>query len=222
MASRGPAARRSTRVRCLVCAARAYRCADGIGGRRAPVAAIERRDRGAACRSQSEDGLEPREIQREVQARMSDHAGFLCSADGVSEALGGARALNARIRAEGVRMARADQADKAPQWRQMALCSEAVLTALDAYIAAGGGSRGARAFCDAQGEATPQSRLGPLEDYRFRIESEADRARQIFVRREGEGFACEVRSIRRRDRARRSYFERDWPAFLSGGIYREG
>ncbi len=34
----------------------------------------------------------------------------------------------------------------------MALCSEAVLSALDAYIGAGGGSRGARALCDPAGE----------------------------------------------------------------------
>ena len=102
----------------------------------------------------------------------------------------------------------------------MALCSEAVLTALDAYIAAGGGSRGARVLCDPEGSATPQSRLGPLQDYRFVSEREEDRARQIVVRREAERFVCETRPIRRRDRAK-AYFERDWPQFLSGAIYRE-
>jgi hypothetical protein len=151
---------------------------------------------------------------------MSDHAGFVCTAEGVSHALAAARALNARIRGHGVRLARPDQAAKAAQWRQMALVSEAVLSALDAYIGAGGGSRGARALCDPQGSAIPQSRLGPLHDTRFIPEREADRARQIVVRYEGERFVCALRPIRRRDRAKPAYFERDWPEYLSGAIYR--
>ncbi len=118
-------------------------------------------------------------------------------------------------------LARPDQAAKAAQWRQMALVSEAVLTALDAYIAAGGGSRGARALCDAQGTSIPQSRLGPLRDTRFIPEREADRTRQIVLRREGDRFVCDSRPIRHRDRAKPAYFERDWPEFLSGAIYRQ-
>ncbi len=203
------------------------RCAEHIAATRGgaaredtPIAAIEAGVAALARGLREDGGLSPREIEREVQARMSDHAGFVCTREGVKRALEGARALNARIRQEGVRCARPAEAAKAAQWRQMALCSEAVLTALEAYIEAGGGSRGARALCDAAGEATPQSRLGPLRDYRFVAERPEDRGRQIVVWREGEGFVCETRPIRRRDRARRAYFERDWPEFLSGGIYR--
>ena len=203
------------------------RCAEHIaanrrarGSAQTPVEAIETGVAALLGPLREDGGLAPREIEREVQARMSDHAGFICTREGVRGALEGARALNARIRQEGVRLARLDQAAKATQWRQMALASEAVLTALDAYIEAGGGSRGARALCDTDGGATPQSRLGPLEAYRVIVESEGDRERQIVVRRDGEGFACETRAIRRRDRARGSYFERDWPEYLSGGIYR--
>ncbi len=167
-------------------------------------------------------GLAPRDIEREVQARMSDFAGFVCTRDGVRAALEGARALNARIRAEGVRLARPDQAAKAVQWRQMALASEAVLTALETYVVSGGGSRGARVLCDPAGAATPQTRLGPLGDYRFIPERKEDRGRQIAVRRAGEGFACAMRPIRRRDRAAKAYFERDWATFLSGEVFRKG
>jgi succinate dehydrogenase/fumarate reductase flavoprotein subunit len=201
------------------------RCAEHIAASRAaareapPIEEIEASVAALARALAQDGGLSPREIEREVQARMSDHAGFVCTADGVRGALEGARALNARIRAQGVRVARADQAAKAAQWRQMALCSEAVLAALDAYIRGGGGSRGARALCDPEGSATPQSRLGPLQDYRFVAERAEDRERQIVVRREAERFVCETRTIRRRDRAK-AYFERDWPEFLSGGIYR--
>jgi hypothetical protein len=104
----------------------------------------------------------------------------------------------------------------------MALASEAVLTALDAYFAAGGGSRGARVLCDSAGAATPQTRLGPLVDYRFVPERKEDRERQIAVRRAGEGFAWVARPLRRRDRAAKAYFELDWGKFLSGVLFRDG
>ncbi len=168
-----------------------------------------------------EDGLAPRDVEREVQARMSDFAGFVCTRHGVRAALEGARALNARIRAEGMRLARPDQAPKSVQWRQMAFASEAVLTALDAYAAEGGGSRGARVLCDPAGAATPQTRLGPLSDCRYIPERNEDRERQIVVRREGDGFVCTARPIRRHDRAAKAYFERDWATFLSGDVFRE-
>ena len=167
------------------------------------------------------EGIDWREIEREVQARMSDHAGFICSAEGVRAALSDARDLNARIRARGVRVGRADQAARALQWRQMALVSEAVLTALDAYLSEGGGSRGARAICDPKGSAVPITRLGPLEAYRFRAERTDDRARKTFVRLVDDSFVCDPRPIRRRDRAETAYFERDWGRFLSGEIFED-
>jgi succinate dehydrogenase / fumarate reductase, flavoprotein subunit len=152
---------------------------------------------------------------------MSDHVGFICSPEGVRTALSDARDLNARIRARGVRVGRVDQAARALQWRQMALVSEAVLTALDAYLSEGGGSRGARAICDPKGSAVPITRLGPLEAYRFRAERTDDRARKTFVRLVGDSFVCDPRPIRRRDRAETAYFERDWGRFLSGEIFED-
>ena len=201
------------------------RCAEHIaasrGGLRGetPVAVIEAGVAAFLRGLGREGGIAPRDIERDVQARMSDYAGFVCTPEGVRDALAGARALNARIRAEGVRVARPSEAARAAQWRQMALASEAALTALDAYIGAGGGSRGARAILDPEGASTPQSRLGPLDDARFRAERAADRERRIVVRREGERFVCETRAIRRRHRVK-PFFERDWPEFLSGAIYR--
>jgi succinate dehydrogenase / fumarate reductase, flavoprotein subunit len=167
----------------------------------------------------SAEGIDWREIERDVQARMSDHAGFICSADGVRAAMSEARELNAKIRTRGVRVGRADQAARALQWRQMALVSEAVLAALNAYLGEGGGSRGARAVCDPDGAAVPMTRLGPLEPFRFRAERAEDRAWKIFARLDGDGFVCDSRPIRRRDRTKAAYFERDWARFLSGAIF---
>ncbi|MGA2491456.1 MAG: hypothetical protein ABSF67_00745 [Roseiarcus sp.] len=50
----------------------------------------------------------------------------------------------------------------------------------------------------------------------------AEAVKTIAVRHAGEGFACFARPIRRRDRAAKAYFERDWRMFLSGAVFRDG
>lgn len=150
---------------------------------------------------------------------MSEHAGMLCDTASVAAALDEAKALNAELRARGIAPARASEASRALQWQQMALASEAVLTALDTFIRAGGGSRGARAVLDGKGEALPQSAGGPLETYRFRAERYADREEQLVVRRDGDDFRVTARPNRRFDETARSFFERDWPDWLSGRVF---
>jgi succinate dehydrogenase/fumarate reductase flavoprotein subunit len=128
------------------------------------------------------------DVRSDVQARMSDKAGILCFADEVSNAKQEASELNAKIADHGLSYKRASEVGRVLQWQQMALASEAVLTALDHYIKAGCGSRGARAICDPSGEVTPQSRLGDLTRFRFRQEKPEDGNRQILVRFDGSGF----------------------------------
>jgi succinate dehydrogenase/fumarate reductase flavoprotein subunit len=169
-----------------------------------------------------DDGLDWRKIAREVQARMSDDAGFICSAKGVRKALEEARRLNDDIRSRGLRLDRADQAERCVQWRQMAFASEAVLTALDAYLSRGGGSRGARAICDPDGSDVPVTRAGPLEAFRFRAERKQDRPEKIAIRFENGAFTCSFPRIRQHDHAQAAYFERDWAEFLTGAIYASG
>jgi succinate dehydrogenase / fumarate reductase, flavoprotein subunit len=165
-----------------------------------------------------ESPLKVEDIRSTVQARMSDHAGIICRPAAVTAALAEARALNARIRANGIRPGRPSEAARVLQWRQMALASEAVLAALDHYIAAGGGSRGARAICDPAGTGLPLSRQGPLEDYRFRAERPEDRNRQIVVRMDGDAMVLTTRANRQVDTVP-TFFERDWPAWLTGAIH---
>jgi sugar/nucleoside kinase (ribokinase family)/succinate dehydrogenase/fumarate reductase flavoprotein subunit len=170
-----------------------------------------------------ESPLHIRELQREIQARMSDHAGIICRAADVQAALEAARRLNAAIAAQGIaRDGKAFDAVHALQWRHTALASEAVLTALDFYIGRGGGSRGARAICSPDGDQVPQSRCGPIEDMRFIAELAQDRDEQILVRRHGDRFVARTRALRRRERGRRPFFERDWPNFLTGAIFDTG
>ncbi|MBV9290049.1 MAG: FAD-binding protein [Hyphomicrobiales bacterium] len=168
---------------------------------------------------QAERPLAADAVRKEIQGRMSDHAGILCNSHDVRKSLAAARALNQSIRTRGIAFDGAYEAARALQWRQMALLSEAVLTALAFYVDRGGGSRGARAVCGQHGEQTPQARCGPLEDVRFLSERLEDRGEQIVVRLEGEGFACTIRPVRRRDREYRPFFERDWPGFLTGAIH---
>ena len=160
-----------------------------------------------------------RSIRGEVQARMSDRAGMICEAGEIAEALTQARGLNAAIDAHGIAFERPAEAARSLQWRHMALASEAVLGALDHFVRHGGGSRGARAIRDPKGESLPIARGGPLEDYRFRKEQAAHREEQIVVRLCEDGLHISTRPNRAFDESAASFFERDWPDWLTGRIY---
>jgi len=167
----------------------------------------------------AESRIDAATLREEVQARMSDHAGVFCASDAVASALAQARALNQKIGRDGVAFKGATGALRALQWRHMALASEAVLTALDAYIARGGGSRGARAVLDIRGENAPEARALSLAAYRFRRERLRDRAEQLMVRSDGDGFAIRTRPLRSLDAEDKPSFERDWREYLTGAIY---
>ena len=169
-----------------------------------------------------ESDLTAKGIRQEVQARMSDKAGLICDADSVSRALEDARQLNVQIGERGIAAGRAAEAGRALQWRQMALASEAVLTALDFFIRNGGGSRGARAICDPQGDSVPSGKDGPLEEFRFRKERVEHRDEQIVVSLQDGRMRISTRSNRKFDEEGRSFFERDWPDWLTGRIYDVG
>ncbi len=158
-------------------------------------------------------------IKDQIQARMSDHAGILCAPQAVAAALQAAAQLNHAIRASGISFTRSGEIARVLQWQQMALASQAVLAALYHYIVQGGGSRGARAICDPAGEATPMARSGPLHDVRFRKERGQDQGAQILVRLVDGEFQLSSRPNRRFDEAAKPFFERDWPAWLTGAVF---
>jgi succinate dehydrogenase/fumarate reductase flavoprotein subunit len=167
------------------------------------------------------EGLSVDAVRREVQARMSDKAGFICHAEDVGQALRDAESLNAAIRQRGLRIAGDGQLAKAVLWRQLALTSEAVLRALRHYVVNGGGSRGTRALCSPAGSEVPQTRTGPLEEFRFVPERQSDRHRQIRVRYASGRFEVTEAPLRELGSLEGIYFEKTWPQFLTGQIYRE-
>lgn len=160
-----------------------------------------------------------RAVKDEVQARMSDHAGILCTPESVASALQAAIRLNQTIRDTGISFMRGGEIARVLQWQQMALASEAVLAALHHYISQGGGSRGARAICDPAGEAVPMSKAGPLQEVRFRKEREQDKGEQILVRLVGDEMQISSRPNRSFDETAKPFFERDWPAWLTGAVF---
>jgi succinate dehydrogenase / fumarate reductase, flavoprotein subunit len=202
------------------------RCAENVAARRKPPAKvdveklhIEEAVANTLRSLQANSTLKAVAIQKDVQDRMSDHAAILCNVADVMAAADAARGLNERIRQEGIAFDGANEALRALQWRQSAIASEAILTALAFYLERGGGSRGTRAVCSPGGDRVPQARSGPLESFRFIPERDEDRDEQIYVRLEGDIFVCETRRIRRRDRDYRPFFERDWPDYLTGAVH---
>lgn len=160
------------------------------------------------------------DVRDEIQQRMSERAGFVCDAARVPDAVQAARRLNQRIVQNGVAITHPNQAAFSLQWRQMALASEALLVALETYIARGGGSRGARMLCSAQGDVAPQTREGVLSEFRFLSEKVEHRQEQLQVTWRNGGFVVEPRALRTLDDLSTIFFEKNWPDYLTDGIYR--
>jgi succinate dehydrogenase/fumarate reductase flavoprotein subunit len=159
-------------------------------------------------------GRKPKEIQTEIQARMSDNAGIICTADEVKSALEAATALRCEVEAEGLQVSSASMVGQAFRWRHMAWVSEAVLTALDHYISEGGGSRGARAICSESGARCPEASVEDLSRFRFVEEQSKDREEKLVVCRAEDGIQVAAVSVDLTPEVRREFFEKGWGSYL--------
>jgi hypothetical protein len=168
------------------------------------------------------EGLSLPVVRDEIQARMSDHAGFLCAVAEVPAAHAAARDLRRRIWHDGLLCPRPSQVVEVFRWRHLALASEAVLAAIDHYVADGGGSRGARAYLAADGAEVPLTLHGPLEDFRFRAERPQDRLHKLLLRWNGDGFSIRAVPLRGMEPPGGIFFEKNWGPFLAGAIFRPG
>jgi succinate dehydrogenase/fumarate reductase flavoprotein subunit len=167
-----------------------------------------------------ENSLKQKEVCDEVQSRMSDKAGFICHADEVEEALEKARALNQKIKTEGLSISKNKIAHYF-QWQQTALTSEALLTTLNHYIKSGGGSRGARAICSNKGTLIPSSNKTQLEEYRFIEEKESDRNIKNVLHYNGSQFSIEEVPLRGMEDPSTIFFEKNWGSYLVEDIYKD-
>ncbi|MGK9173111.1 FAD-binding protein [Yokenella regensburgei] len=202
------------------------RCAKHIAATpRSPSTALFETQTAALLRQIQQDSSHPQalsinDVRAEIQQRMSERAGFICDAARVPGARQAAHRLNQRIAQSGIAITHPHQAAFSLQWRHMALASEALLVALEVYIANGGGSRGARMLCSSQGDVVPQTREGELSAFRFLSEKPEHRQEQLqVVWRHGE-FQVETKPLRTLDDLSAIFFEKNWPAFLTDEIYR--
>ena len=158
-------------------------------------------------------------LRDEIQARMSDHAGFICPVEGIAPALAEARSLRQRVFTDGVSVTSPERSAEAFRWRHMALLSESMLLALDTYVTRGGGSRGARAYCATDGTRQPAARTGDTTTWRFREEKPQHREEKLVVRWDGSDITVETRPLRGREDLDGIFFEKDWGHSLSGTVY---
>ena len=162
------------------------------------------------------------QVRDELQARMSDFAGFICQIDELPDALAAAVAQRQRVLSGGMRITRPTQAVDLFRWRHLALTAEAVLGTLVHYVEEGGGSRGARAYVARDGEVTIVTQQGPLEDVRYRPERPEHREYKITLRWNGDGFTVSHAPLREIEDLNRIFFEKNWGDYLTDHLHSDG
>jgi len=168
----------------------------------------------------NESGRSLQSVKEEIQTRMSDHGGFICHVDAVRQAAQEARLLAAAVAKNHQSIRHLAEIPELFMWRQMALISAAVLTMLDDYISAGGGSRGARIILDPEGDCLPLTRNGPAQLWRFRPEQASDKEKKLTINYQEAKFIVRQKALRSLADSKDHYFEKNWPDFLNGNIYR--
>lgn len=161
-------------------------------------------------------------VREKIQARMSDHAGFICHADKVRRATRDALLLSEFVQRHGLAIKHVGEVAELFMWRHMALTSAAVLTQLTQlthYIDAGGGSRGARIILDRDGNSIPQTRNGFCDAWRFRSERTEDKKDKLLIHYCKGIFHVRETPVREFPIIRGIWFEKNWPGFLNGTIY---
>lgn len=182
----------------------------------APIAAV-REIIGQALANSS--GMSLLTVKKQIQARMSDSAGFICRAEDVGHACRDALLLLEFIQQHGLSINHPAEIAELFMWRQLALTSTAVLMTLEQYVNAGGGSRGARIILDESAECVPQTRDGWCEAWRFRPERQEDKNEKWNIHYLSQQFSVFRQPIRYSPKTQGVWFEKNWPEFLSGNIY---
>jgi len=159
----------------------------------------------------------PSDVRREIQERMSRAGAFCRQPSTVAEALDEATRLQARIDGEGLRLDRPDDFLKAIRVRDMCLTHVAYLTAIDAMLRQGGGSRGSHLVLSPDGI--------PLHDrlpdaWRARPENISLRDEVLQVRLEAAGEFVTQNTPTRPVPEESYWFENTWSAYRDGDVFR--
>lgn len=168
------------------------------------------------------NGLTVKEVREEIQTRMSEKASFICQVEEINPALQEAMQLRNNIQQQGLIIDSDKKVSELFRWFHLALTSEAVLKAMSLYVENGGGSRGARAYCHKNGDKTPETKNGLLQDYAFIAEREEDKSNKIVLQWELGKFKSEFRKLRELEDLNKIFFEKNWSNYLTGAIYDKG
>ena len=144
----------------------------------------------------NDSALKATAIRKDVQDRMSDHAGILCNAKDVRAATEAAHALNETIRQQGIAFDGANEALRALQWRQSAIASEAVLAASASTWSMAAEVEARARFVPRMEIERPADPERTPQEVRFVSERDEDRQRQIHVRFARWSFVCRPQPIR--------------------------
>ena len=162
----------------------------------------------------------PAGVRDEIQERMTAHGAFVRGVSTIGPAVGAAKALNARIAADGMKLASREDLLPAIQNVHLCLTHIAFLQTIEALIARGGGSRGGYMILDDDGDLTVATKRG--QELPHRSET-LDLRNEILETRlaapgDFEVTAVPVRPIPDDD----SWYETTWREWMDGRIFHEG
>ena len=157
------------------------------------------------------------EVRREIQERMSEHAAFVRSQDGVAKALEDARELAARLAALGQRLDRREQLTIAIQNEHLCRTHIAFLVAMRALIERGGGSRGAYVVLDEDGDRVVETKRGTEMPHRSENLAMRQEILEVQLGEDGE-FAVSVTPVRPLPDDD-SWYENTWREWREGKVF---
>ena len=157
-------------------------------------------------------------VKKDIQHRMTGHAAHIRRPNGVREAVAEATALRKRIEEEGLKLSDRKDFLKAWQLYEMALTSEAYLSAIQAMIERGGGSRGSHLVVDEKDGIQPHPMLG--SEWNFMTENTELRSEILEVKWDaGRGEFATSTAPTEPIPEEKAWFENTWEAYRSGKIY---
>ncbi|MEI6503193.1 MAG: FAD-binding protein, partial [Armatimonadota bacterium] len=156
------------------------------------------------------------DVRAEIQRRMTEHATFVRTPEGVRRALADAQKLARRIKA-GMRADGVEELPQAVQNHHLCLTHVAFLTAINDLLERGGGSRGAYVVVDRTGNSVMETVKGPRLPHR--PENVAMRQEIIEVRlKPGGGFEAWPTPVRPLPEDE-SWYETTWQEWREKRIY---
>jgi len=158
------------------------------------------------------------QVRRQIQDRMSEHAAFMRSKDGVRQALAEARQLRRAIEQNGIRLAGKEELNTAFQNEHLCLTHIAFLETINTYIERGGGSRGGYMIVAEDGDLTVDTKRG--SECRHRSENLQMR-REILEAVLGEDGEFKIQATEVRPLPEdNSWYETVWQEWREGKVFR--